>query len=163
MEKSPAIQLKIIGYIRTPFSEKKGTPIQSYYSKAEGVIEIFSEYAIGLDDLEDFSHVHLIYYFHKSKEVKLKVVPFLDEKTRGVFSTRASLRPTPIGLSIVEIISINRTKSVINIRGVDMLDYTPLLDIKPYIPLFDQRDAKTGWISRSLQETHDDRTSDGRF
>ncbi|MFX1515267.1 MAG: tRNA (N6-threonylcarbamoyladenosine(37)-N6)-methyltransferase TrmO [Promethearchaeota archaeon] len=134
---------------------KKGTPIQSYYSKAEGIIEIFSEYAIGLDDLQDFSHIHLIYFFHKSKEVKLKVVPFLNEKTRGVFSTRAPLKPNPIGFSIVELISISRSKNVIKVRGVDMLDYTPLLDIKPYIPLFEQRDANTGWISRSLQETHD--------
>lgn len=163
MEETPKIEFKIIGYIRTPFSGKKGTPIQSNYSKAKGVIEIFSEYIIGLDDLEDFSHVHLIYHFHKSTEVKLKIVPFLDEKTRGVFSTRAPLRPNPIGLSIVELISINRSKNVIHVSGVDMLDYTPLLDIKPYVPLFDQRDAKTGWISHSLQKTHDDRTSDGRF
>jgi tRNA-Thr(GGU) m(6)t(6)A37 methyltransferase TsaA len=164
MEETHILELKVIGYIRTPFTEKKGTPIQSYYSKAEGYIEIFPEYAKGLDDLEEFSHIHLIYHFHQSDGVKLNVVPFLDEKKRGIFATRAPLRPNPIGISIVELISINYSTSIMKICGVDMLDSTPLLDIKPYVPLFDQREAKTGWISRSLQEARDGkRTSDGRF
>jgi tRNA-Thr(GGU) m(6)t(6)A37 methyltransferase TsaA len=159
MEKTPSVEFKIIGYIRTPYSEKKGIPIQSTYSRTEGHIEIFSEYVKGLEDLEEFSHLYLIYHLHKSEGVKLKVVPFLDEKSRGVFSTRAPLRPNPIGISIVELISINHSKNIIKIRGVDMLDSTPLLDIKPYVPLFDQRDAKTGWISPPLREEK----SDGRF
>ncbi|MFX1507879.1 MAG: tRNA (N6-threonylcarbamoyladenosine(37)-N6)-methyltransferase TrmO [Promethearchaeota archaeon] len=163
MEEARNINFRIIGYIHTPFSEKKGTPIQSYYSKAEGYIEIFPEYVDGLNDLEEFSHLHLIYHFHKSEGVKLKVIPFLDKKERGVFSTRAPLRPNPIGISIVELISINHSENIIKIRGVDMLDLTPLLDIKPYIPLFDRRDAKTGWISYSPQDIHEERTSDGRF
>ncbi len=163
MEESRFVQYKIIGYIRTPFKRKKGTPIQSCYSTAEGLIEIFPQYVKGLDDLEDFSHLQLIYHFHLSKEVKLKIIPFLDEKERGVFATRAPLRPNPIGISIVELISINTSKNILNIRGVDMLDLTPLLDIKPYVPLFDQREAKTGWISRSLRGFQDDRVSNGRF
>ncbi|MFW9903851.1 MAG: tRNA (N6-threonylcarbamoyladenosine(37)-N6)-methyltransferase TrmO [Candidatus Thorarchaeota archaeon] len=163
MEEVRTINFRIIGYIRTPFSERKGTPIQSCYSKAEGYIEIFTEYIGGLDDLEEFSHLYLIYHFHQSKGVKLKVIPFLDKKERGVFSTRAPLRPNPIGISIVELLSINLSENILKIRGVDMLDSTPLLDIKPYVPLFDQRDAKTGWISRSLQEIQEERTSDGRF
>lgn len=163
MEEALIVNFRIIGYIRTPFSEKKGTPIQSYYSKAEGYIEIFPEYVGGLNDLEEFSHLHLIYHFHQSEGAKLIVTPFLDKKERGVFSTRAPLRPNPIGISIVELISIDRSENIIKVRGVDMLDFTPLLDIKPYVPLFDQRDAKTGWISPSLQETREERTSDGRF
>ncbi|MFX1537841.1 MAG: tRNA (N6-threonylcarbamoyladenosine(37)-N6)-methyltransferase TrmO [Promethearchaeota archaeon] len=163
MEKTSIIEYKIIGFIRTPFTEKKRAPIQSTYSKAEGYIEIFPEYVRGLNDLEEFSHLHLIYHFHMSEGVKLKVVPFLDEKPRGVFSTRSPLRPNSIGISIVELISINSSTNVIKVRGVDMLDSTPLLDIKPYVPLFDQRDAKTGWISRSLQESRENRRSNGRF
>lgn len=163
MDETLIIKFKIIGYIRTPFIEKKGTPIQSCYSKAEGYIEIFPEYVKALDDLEEFSHLQLIYHFHQTKDVKLKIIPFLDEKERGIFATRAPLRPNPIGISIVELISINQSENVINIRGVDMLDSTPLLDIKPYVPLFDQREARTGWISRSLQESQEDRKSNGRF
>ena len=163
MEETPIVKFKVIGYIRTPFSRKKGTPIQPYYSKAEGQIEIFPEYVGGLDDLEEFSHIHLIYHFHRSEGMKLRVVPFLDEKKRGVFSTRAPIRPNPIGISVVELISINHSANVIKVLGVDMLDSTPLLDIKPYVPLFDQRDAKTGWISHSLKEVQEEKTSNGRF
>ncbi len=163
MEETPIVKFKIIGYIHTPFQEKKGTPIQSYYSKTEGYVVMFPEYVKGLDDLDEFSHLQLIYYFHTTDDVKLKIIPFLDKKERGVFSTRAPLRPNPIGISIVELISINQSTNRINIRCVDMLDSTPLLDIKPYVPLFDHREAKTGWISRSLQEPRDSRTSNGRF
>jgi len=129
----------------------------------EGRIEIFPQYVKGLHDLEDFSHLQLIYHFHRANEVKLKLTPFIDEEERGIFSTRAPLRPNPIGISIVELISINHASSILHIRGVDMLDFTPLLDIKPYVSLFDHREAKTGWISRSLQEFQNDRFSNGRF
>lgn len=113
--------------------------------------------------MEDFTHLQLIYYFHRANEVKLKIIPFLDEEERGIFFTRAPLRPNPIAISIVEVFSLNPSRNILNIRGVDMLDSIPLLDIKPYVPLFDSRKANTGWISRSLHESQNDKFSNGRF
>ena len=93
----------------------------------------------------------------------MEVFPFLDEKKRGIFSTRAPVRPNPIGISIVELISIDPSLNILKIKGVDMLDSTPLLDIKPYIPLFDHQEAKTGWIANSLQQKKEEMISDDRF
>ncbi len=163
MEETPKIKYKVIGYIRTPFTEKKGTPIQPSYSSADGIIELFPQYGEGLDDLDGFSHIILLYHFNHVKEFQLKVIPFLDNKKRGIFSTRAPLRPNPIGLSIVELISIDLESNVLKIRGVDILDSTPLIDIKPYIPLFDKREAKTGWISQKKRDPQEKRVSNGRF
>ncbi|MFX0171755.1 MAG: tRNA (N6-threonylcarbamoyladenosine(37)-N6)-methyltransferase TrmO [Candidatus Hodarchaeota archaeon] len=157
------VAYKAIGFIRTPFQEFKGVPIQTYYSSTEGWIELFPQYIEGLADLDGFSHIILLYHFHKAYEVKMKVIPFLDTKQRGIFSTRAPVRPNPIGISIVELVSVSSTNQTIKIRGVDMLDSTPLLDIKPYIPLFDQRDAKIGWITHSLTQKKNKIVSDGRF
>ncbi len=158
-----SIKYRTIGLIRTPFKEKQGVPIQSCYSSVEGRIELLPKYAEGLSHLDGFSHLILLYHFHKADKVKLKVIPFLDNKERGVFATRAPVRPNPIGISIVELKVIDFTNKILKIKGVDILDSTPLLDIKPYIPLFDQRDAKTGWITPSLRETQKERLSDGRF
>ena len=163
MKDESFVSYRIIGLIRTPFKEKKGVPIQTHYSSVEGWIEILPQYVEGLSDLDGFSHLILLYHFHKVKKVQLKVLPFLDKKKRGIFATRAPLRPNPIGISIVELISIDLNNNTIKIRGVDIIDSTPLLDIKPYIPLFDQRDAKTGWITPSLREIQIERLSDGRF
>ena len=163
MKDESFVSYRIIGLIRPPFKEKKGVPIQTHYSSVEGWIEILPQYVEGLSDLDGFSHLILLYHFHKVKKVQLKVLPFLDKKKRGVFATRAPLRPNPIGISIVELISIDLSNNTLKIRGVDIIDSTPLLDIKPYIPLFDQRDAKTGWITPSLRETQKERLSDGRF
>lgn len=163
MKDKSLVKYRIIGFIRTQFQEKKGVPIQACYSSAEGWIELFPQYIEDLADLDGFSHLILLYHFHKTREVQMKVIPFLDKKKRGIFSTRAPLRPNPIGISIVELVAINLTFCVLKIRGVDMLDSTPLLDIKPYVPLFDKRDAKTGWISLTLCDTQEERLSDGRF
>lgn len=163
MRGNSLITYKVIGYIRTPFRENKGVPIQTYYSSTEGSIELFPQYIEGLADLDSFSHIILVYHFHTAGEVKMEVIPFLDTKKRGIFSTRAPIRPNPIGISIVELVSVSSTNHTLKIRGVDMLDYTPLLDIKPYVPLFDQRDAKTGWITRALLQKKTKIVSDGRF
>ena len=121
------------------------------------------QYSEGLSDLEDFSHIYLIYHFHKANEYKLKVKPFLDDEERGIFATRAPLRPNPIGISIVRLISIDIQENKIELQGVDMLDQTPVLDIKPYIPRFDNFEARTGWISKVNSETMRKIISDDRF
>jgi tRNA (adenine37-N6)-methyltransferase len=149
-----------IGVIRSPFTDLSGMPIQP--SQAIGVpgrIELVSELQGGLKDLEGFSHLILLYHFHKSSGYKLEVVPFLDTVARGVFSTRAPKRPNPIGLSIVRLITIE--EATLSIEDVDVLDGTPLLDIKPYVPAFDHRPgARSGWLETTAQ--HNVR-SDDRF
>jgi tRNA-Thr(GGU) m(6)t(6)A37 methyltransferase TsaA len=151
-----------IGIIRTPFKSKEGVPIQPVYGKGvKGYVEVFPEYVEGLKDLEGFSHLILVYHFHLSNGYKLLVKPYLDENLRGVFSTRAPRRPNPIGISIVRL--IERVGSTLHISDVDMVDGTPLLDIKPYIPDFDNRtDVKIGWLERGLRESKR-KISDGRF
>ncbi len=151
-----------IGIIRTPFKSKEGVPIQPVYGKGvKGYVEVFPEYVEGLKDLEGFSHLILVYHFHLSNGYKLLVKPYLDENLRGVFSTRAPRRPNPIGISIVRL--IERVGSTLHISDVDMVDGTPLLDIKPYVPDFDNRtDVKIGWLERGLRESKR-KISDGRF
>jgi tRNA (adenine37-N6)-methyltransferase len=143
--------LKPIGVIHTPFTDKSQTPIQPTRSQASGQVEVFPEFASGLQDLEDFSHIILLYVFHCSSGYSLQVQPFLDDQLRGLFATRHPCRPNPIGLSIVRLLS--RHENILEIEGVDMLDGTPLLDIKPYVPDFDVRtDVKTGWYDRRSKE-----------
>jgi len=138
------IQLTSIGWIHTPFTAPAGTPIQSSRSNAAGWVEVFPEYVDGLKDIEDFSHVYLIYHLHKADQVHLRVEPFLDDQQHGVFTTRHPFRPNHIGLSIVQLIS--RQGNRLEVAGVDMFDHSPLLDIKPYVPDFDQRDnVRAGW------------------
>jgi tRNA-Thr(GGU) m(6)t(6)A37 methyltransferase TsaA len=121
-------------------------PIQPNGARGvRGTVEIFSEYAEGLVDLDGFSRVILIYAFHSSGSYDLKIIPFLDTKVRGVFATRAPKRPNPIGLSVVRLIEVQG--SVLIIKDIDILDGTPLLDIKPYVPAFDAYpDASCGWL-----------------
>jgi tRNA (adenine37-N6)-methyltransferase len=143
--------LKPIGVIHTPFTDKSQTPIQPTRSQASGQVEVFPEFASGLQDLEDFSHIILLYVFHCSSGYSLQVQPFLDDQLRGLFATRHPCRPNPVGLSIVRLLS--RHENILEIEGVDMLDGTPLLDIKPYVPDFDVRtDVKTGWYDRRSKE-----------
>lgn len=146
------IKYKPIGMIRSPFKEPKGTPIQP--TAAEGVngtVDVFAEYTEGLKDLEGFSHIILIYHFHLSKKTSLEVKPFMDNQTRGVFSTRAPSRPNPIGISVLRLVKVEG--NVLHIRGVDILDGTPLLDIKPYVPEFDAREAsKIGWLEENVHK-----------
>jgi tRNA-Thr(GGU) m(6)t(6)A37 methyltransferase TsaA len=131
--------MRPIGVIRSPRSE------------ATGWIEVYEEYADGLQDIEGFSHVILLYVFHCSSGYQMLVKPFLDRQLRGLFSTRYPCRPNPIGLSIVELLGREGTR--LEIGGVDVLDNTPLLDIKPYVPDFDVRtSASTGWYENRSED-----------
>jgi tRNA-Thr(GGU) m(6)t(6)A37 methyltransferase TsaA len=145
------IMMKPIGVIHTPFNDKSQTPIQPTRSQATGQVEVFPEFARGLQDLEEFSHIILLYAFHCSSGYSLQVKPFLDDQLRGLFATRHPCRPNPIGLSVVRLLAYR--ENILDIEGVDMLDGTPLLDIKPYVPDFDVRtDVKTGWYARRNKE-----------
>jgi tRNA-Thr(GGU) m(6)t(6)A37 methyltransferase TsaA len=136
--------MKPIGVIHSPFTDKAQTPIQAARSQALGRIEVYPEFAAGLQDLDGFSHLILLYVFHQSNGYTLQVKPFLDDQVRGLFATRYPRRPNPIGLSIVQLLA--RQENILDIEGVDMLDGTPLLDIKPYIPDFDVRtESRSGW------------------
>ncbi|HEX7568614.1 MAG TPA: tRNA (N6-threonylcarbamoyladenosine(37)-N6)-methyltransferase TrmO [Anaerolineaceae bacterium] len=133
-----------IGIVHSPFTDKSQTPIQSSRSQAKGVVEVYPEYAEGLQDLEGFSHIFLLYAFHESPGYSLLVKPFLDDQLRGLFATRYPARPNPIGLSVVRLTA--RQGTTLEVEGVDMLDGTPLLDIKPYVADFDIRtDTRSGW------------------
>ncbi|MBN1427026.1 MAG: tRNA (N6-threonylcarbamoyladenosine(37)-N6)-methyltransferase TrmO [Anaerolineae bacterium] len=136
--------MRPIGVIHSPFTEKAQTPIQAARSQAMGQVEVFPEYLEGLQDVDGLSHIFLLYVFHCSEGYNLKVQPFLDDHLRGLFSTRYPCRPNPIGLSVVRLVA--RRDHVLDIEGVDVLDGTPLLDIKPYMPDFDEHPVtRTGW------------------
>jgi tRNA-Thr(GGU) m(6)t(6)A37 methyltransferase TsaA len=157
-----AINYRPIGFIRSPFKNIAGMPIQpAGAANVTGTIEIDPEFAEGLQDLADFSHIILLYHFHQVQTSQLIVTPFLDSQPHGVFATRAPKRPNPIGLSIVKLLSVEQ--NILHIENVDILDGTPLLDIKPYVPAFDQQPAeRIGW----LEQTHEnvqDKKSDSRF
>ena len=151
-----------IGIIHSPFKEPKGTPIQPRAAQGiDGTVEVFQEYSEGLKDIEGFSHVILVYHFHLSKESSLKVKPFMDDQTHGVFSTRAPNRPNPIGISVVQLVKIEG--NILQVKDLDIVDGTPLLDIKPYVPEFDIRDAKKkGWLEKNVSKLSTSR-DDGRF
>ena len=146
------IKYRSIGMIYSPFKEPKGTPIQpSAASGVEGIVEVFPKYSGGLIDLDGFSHVILLYHFHLSKETSLEVKPYMDEQRHGVFATRAPSRPNPIGISIVRLVKIER--NVLYVQDVDIVDRTPLLDIKPYVPDFDVKDVqRTGWLEKNVHK-----------
>jgi tRNA-Thr(GGU) m(6)t(6)A37 methyltransferase TsaA len=154
--------LKSIGIIHTPFKDRKGMPIQPAGGKGvEGHIDLYEEYQEGLKDLDGFSHIILVYLFHQSHEYELHVKPFLDHQLRGVFSTRAPKRPNPIGLSVVRLEKIEQTR--LFIKNLDILDGTPLLDIKPYVPEFDAATkVSIGWLSSYIDAASFKR-SDHRF
>jgi tRNA-Thr(GGU) m(6)t(6)A37 methyltransferase TsaA len=137
--------MKAIGIIHTPLTETGNTPIQSSRSEIQGTIEVFPQYLEGLDGIEEFSHIYLLYGFHRAwPEVSLKVQPFLDDQLHGIFATRYPCRPNPLGLSVVQL--MERKDTILHFKGADMLDGTPLLDIKPYIPEFDIfTTEKIGW------------------
>lgn len=138
-------KLSPIGIIHSPYKEQKGVPVQPVFSEeVTAEIEVYSEFQQGLKDLDGFSHIILLYYFHKSKGYSLLCRPFLDNEERGLFSTRAPKRPNPIGLSVVELLKIE--KNILTINSPDMIDNTPLLDIKPYVNAFDiKKKVKNGW------------------
>ena len=139
------VTFRPIGVIHSPHKRAAETPIQPVYAEGvEGTAEVFEEQIDGLRDLEGFSHVHLIYLFHEAPAPKLIVKPFLEDVERGVFSTRAPCRPNPIGLSLVRL--MGRDGRFLRLQDVDILDGTPLLDIKPYVTRFDSRErAVCGW------------------
>lgn len=146
------IYFKPIGIIHSPYKQTVGTPIQTVFSEdGEGTIEIFPEFKEGLKDLEGFSYIILIYYFHKSKGYRLLCRPFLDDSERGLFATRAPRRPNPIGISIVRLKKIRGI--TLSVSSLDILDGTPLIDIKPYIPQFDAPETqKGGWIEKAFEK-----------
>ena len=146
-----------IGIIHSEHKEDAKTPIQPVYAKGcKGYVELYPEFVDGLRDLKEFSHIYLIYHFHKSREVKLIVKPYLQDVNRGIFSTRAPFRPNPIGLSVVELLGIKG--NIIHFDGADIIDGTPLLDIKPYTAKFDlHKTKKNGW-----QDDVDEQTAQKR-
>jgi tRNA-Thr(GGU) m(6)t(6)A37 methyltransferase TsaA len=140
------IEMNPIGIIHTEFTKKAGIPIQSFGGMDyKGTIELKPEFTEGLKDIDGFSHLHLLYFFDQHNSYDMLVTPYMDTVKRGLFATRAPKRPNGIGLSLVELVSVE--KNIIHFRGVDMLDKTPLLDIKPYFTDFDSRvDARCGWL-----------------
>lgn len=149
-----------IGIVHSEFKEKINVPIQSVFSNKKGIIEIFPQFSDGLKDLDGFSHIFLIYHFHLSKGFTLKVKPFLDDVERGIFSTRAPKRPNSIGLSILSIERIEN--NIVYVSDIDIIDNTPVLDIKPYISEFDLRqNVKDGWFSNKINRK--EYLSDNRF
>ncbi|WP_457552957.1 tRNA (N6-threonylcarbamoyladenosine(37)-N6)-methyltransferase TrmO [Desulfobacula sp.] len=151
-----------IGIIHTPFDDLEGMPIQpSGAAQIQGTIVMDKEYEQGLNDLEGFSHIILLYHFHRSKGYDLIVKPFMDDHKRGLFSTRAPRRPNPIGLSIVQLIKIEA--NLLTIKGIDVVNGTPLIDIKPYVPKFDTKEVTAvGWLENN-QEKSTFFKSDDRF
>jgi tRNA-Thr(GGU) m(6)t(6)A37 methyltransferase TsaA len=157
-----SIEYTPIGVIHTPFQDVEGVPIQpSGALGVTGTIEIEPEFESGLKDLSGFSHIILIYHFHAAKGCLLEVKPFLDDTLRGIFATRAPRRPNPIGLSVVRLVAIEGC--ILRIQDADVLDGTPLLDIKPLVPQFDSPNVdRIGWLSGKVQHVQSAR-SDDRF
>jgi tRNA-Thr(GGU) m(6)t(6)A37 methyltransferase TsaA len=135
-----------IGLVHSPFTRRDQTPIQPYRSQAVGRVELFAEYEAGLLDLDGFSHIILLYFFHNAEPgYDLLVTPFLDDKPKGLFATRYPRRPNPVGLSVVRLLRLEAP--VLHVEGIDVLDGTPLLDVKPYVPTFDAfGEATLGWL-----------------
>lgn len=156
------IEMEPIGIVHTPFASREGMPIQPRAGRGiKGTVEVFEAYAAGLADLEGFSHIILLVHLHRGAGYDLRVTPFLDTVKRGLFATRAPRRPNPIGLSVVKLLGL--IDGVLRIENVDLLDGTPLLDIKPYVPAFDEADdIRIGWLEDKSQRVVDKR-SDGRF
>lgn len=152
-----------IGVVHSPFREPRGTPIQPpAAARVEGTVEIDPAYVDGLTDLDGFSHVVLVYHFHLAKPSPLQVKPFMDDETHGVFAMRGPSRPNPIGLSVVRLVEVEG--NILHIQDVDIVDGTPLLDVKPYVPQFDVRDdeVRIGWLGQNVHKLSGLR-DDGRF
>jgi len=142
------MEIHPIGLIHSPFKTKDECPIQPIYSsEAEGKVEVFEDYAAGLKDVETFSHIYLLYLFDRAGDIELVRPTFLDDQPHGIYASRHPCRPNGIGMSIVRL--LRREGNILVISGVDILDGTPLLDIKPYIPRFDIiESASEGWVSK---------------
>ena len=156
------IKYKPIGIIHTPHEEAEGTPIQPKGAKGiKGEVEVYPEYEEGLKDLEGFSHIILLFHCHLSGDYALRQKPYMDDEEHGIFAMRGPSRPNPIGLSIVKLNDVKG--NILEIENVDIVDETPLLDIKPYVPEFDQNQVeRIGWLGENVQKLSDTR-DDGRF
>ena len=162
LEMKREITYRPIGIIHSPFKEPKGTPIQPKAAKGiKGMVEVFSQYEEGLKDIKGFSHIILIYHFHLSKAYSLEVKPYMDNKLHGVFATRAPARPNPIGMSVVRLTEVKRNN--LYIKDIDIVDGTPILDIKPYISELSSEDIiKKGWLEKNIRKMPDFKDN-GRF
>ena len=154
--------IQAIGTIHSPYTTLEDMPIQPKGAlTVEGHLIVDERYIDGLQDLDGFSHIYLLYSFHKATRTELLVTPFMDTERRGVFSTRSPLRPNHIGMSIVKLVRIEGNKVVV--RAIDIIDGTPLLDIKPYVEKFDVvGESRSGWLQANDEEISNKR-SDNRF
>lgn len=149
MGNTQSLELKPIGIIHSPYKDRGVAPCQGYRSKKISRIEVFREFEEGLQDIEGFSHIIVIFWFHKSRGYHLLVKTPWDDIPHGLFTTRSPHRPCPLGLTVVELVA--REKNILKVRGLDAINGTPLLDIKPYIPSIDERSVvKPGWLEGKL-------------
>jgi len=157
------ITIKPIGIMHTPHKDIKDMPIQPLAAPGvKGYIELLPEYEAGLKDIEGFSHITLFYHFHKIQGYELEVVPFMDNEKRGIFACKAPKRPNAIGISTVKLIKVEG--NIIHIEEVDMLDGTPLIDIKPFYPRYDNREnVKIGWLEKNRNIPLVEMKADERF
>ncbi|KHK01458.1 hypothetical protein NY78_3212 [Desulfovibrio sp. TomC] len=156
------IAYRAIGILHSPHTDIAGMPIQPVGALGIlGHVDVHADFAAGLHDLQGFSHVFLLYHLHRVKGFDLMVKPFLDNDRHGIFATRSPSRPNPIGLSVLELAGV--CGNTVHVRNVDILDGTPVLDIKPYVPRFDVWQAeRTGWFAHKAQNA-DTLRSDDRF
>lgn len=156
------MNIQTIGTVHSPHKQQAGTPIQPTAAKdIKGTIEIKDQFAQGLADLDGFSHIVVLFGFHKSNDYSLKVKPYLDDTLRGVFATRAPKRPSQIGISIVKLEKLDG--NILHILGVDMLDGSPVLDIKPYLPTLNpEGEIKIGWLEKRYED-FEHKKADERF
>jgi tRNA (adenine37-N6)-methyltransferase len=161
--KAMEVVFRPIGLIHTRFGEQNGTPIQAAMANDEqGSIEIFPEFQEGLSGLEQFSHLIVLYHLHQIKSWAVRVKPYLDEQEHGLFATRSPKRPNPIGISVVRLDRI--AGGTLHFHGADMLDGTPVLDLKPYVPAFDHHPAdRVGWIATATHRGKPLVVADSRF
>jgi tRNA-Thr(GGU) m(6)t(6)A37 methyltransferase TsaA len=152
MNQETKIQYRPIGIIHSPHLKPGGTPIQPCSAKGiRGTVEVYPRFQEGLKDIDGFSHLILLYHFHLVKDYQLKAVPFMEDREHGIFAIRGPARPNPIGLSVVRLIQVR--KNILTIEDIDIVDGTPLLDIKPYVPQMDIRDdAKIGWLEKAIHK-----------
>jgi len=156
MDDKGNIVLRPVGVVHSPLTmESNDSPFQSFTSDIEGSVEVFKEYERGLDGIEKFSHITLIYYMHKSDRTKLYTVPLMEDEERGIFGTRSPSRPNHIGISTVRL--LQRRSRFLDVKGIDIFDGTPVIDIKPYVPKVDLvRGVDNEWLSRKLDRLQKD-------
>jgi tRNA-Thr(GGU) m(6)t(6)A37 methyltransferase TsaA len=147
-------KLKPIGVIHSPFKRNEDVNVKKFadpqgFDQIQGELEIFNEYVEGLKDTEGFSHLIVIYVFHKSEGYQLQTKPFLDDKLRGVFSTRTPHRPNPLGMTVVKI--LERDGNILKVSGIDMLEGSPILDIKPYTSRDQKSLIRLGWLEDKMK------------